>query len=78
MSCAARFVLRDRFSATDFWSDIRATRCVTAALVGPMTALLYSAPAKDDDASTPLRNAILGRKSTPEELQFLAEGGFAG
>ncbi|MEZ5956611.1 MAG: DUF924 family protein [Hyphomonadaceae bacterium] len=26
----------------------------------------------------PHRNAILGRKSTPEELQFLADGGFAG
>ncbi len=26
----------------------------------------------------PHRNAIIGRKSTPEELQFLAEGGFAG
>ncbi|HYD89350.1 MAG TPA: DUF924 family protein [Vitreimonas sp.] len=26
----------------------------------------------------PHRNVILGRKSTPEELQFLAEGGFAG
>lgn len=26
----------------------------------------------------PHRNAILGRKSTPEELQFLAEGGFSG
>jgi uncharacterized protein (DUF924 family) len=26
----------------------------------------------------PHRNAIVGRKSTPEELQFLAEGGFAG
>jgi uncharacterized protein (DUF924 family) len=26
----------------------------------------------------PHRNAMLGRKSTPEELQFLAEGGFAG
>jgi uncharacterized protein (DUF924 family) len=26
----------------------------------------------------PHRNAVLGRKSTPEELQFLAEGGFAG
>jgi uncharacterized protein (DUF924 family) len=26
----------------------------------------------------PHRNAILGRKSTPEELQFLAEGGFGG
>lgn len=26
----------------------------------------------------PHRNAVLGRKSTPEELQFLAEGGFVG
>lgn len=26
----------------------------------------------------PHRNASLGRKSTPEELQFLAEGGFSG
>lgn len=26
----------------------------------------------------PHRNAMLGRKSKPEELQFLAEGGFAG
>lgn len=26
----------------------------------------------------PHRNAVLGRKSTPEELAFLAEGGFAG
>jgi crotonobetaine/carnitine-CoA ligase len=60
MARNARFVLRDRFSATEFWNDIRATGCVTAALVGPMTALLHSAPPKDDDADTPLRNAILG------------------
>lgn len=26
----------------------------------------------------PHRNAVLGRKSTPEELRFLAEGGFGG
>jgi uncharacterized protein (DUF924 family) len=26
----------------------------------------------------PHRNAVLGRKSTPEELAFLADGGFAG
>ena len=50
MAQNARFVLRDRFSATDFWSDVRATGCVTAALVGPMTALLYAAPRRDDPA----------------------------
>jgi crotonobetaine/carnitine-CoA ligase len=60
MARNARFVLRDRFRADDFWSDIRATGCVTAALVGPMTALLYSSPPQADDAESPLRNAILG------------------
>jgi carnitine-CoA ligase len=69
MARNARFVLRDRFSATDFWSDIRATGCVTAALVGPMTALLHSAPAREDDADSPLRNAILG-PMIPEILDF--------
>jgi crotonobetaine/carnitine-CoA ligase len=69
MARNARFVLRDRFSATDFWSDIRATGCVTAALVGPMTALLHSAPPRADDADTPLRNAILG-PMIPEIADF--------
>jgi crotonobetaine/carnitine-CoA ligase len=60
MARNARFVLRDRFRAGDFWDDVRATGCVTAALVGPMTALLHSAAPRDDDADTPLRNVILG------------------
>jgi crotonobetaine/carnitine-CoA ligase len=69
MSRNARFVLRDRFSATEFWNDIRATGCVTAALVGPMTALLHAAPPKDDDGDSPLRNAILG-PMIPEIADF--------
>ncbi len=69
MSCDARFVLRDRFSAAEFWNDIRATGCVTAALVGPMTALLHAAAPKDDDADSPLRNAILG-PMIPEIADF--------
>ena len=55
-----RFVIRDRFSATAFWDDVRATACTTAALVGPMTALLHTAPPSPDDADNPLRNVILG------------------
>jgi crotonobetaine/carnitine-CoA ligase len=58
--CGARFVMRDRFSATNFWDDVRATDCRTAALIGPMTALLYSAPPSPDDADNPLRDVILG------------------
>ncbi len=56
----ARFVMRDRFSATAFWDDVRATDCRTAALIGPMTALLFSAPPSPDDADNPLRDVILG------------------
>jgi crotonobetaine/carnitine-CoA ligase len=74
MARGARFVLRDRFSATQFWDDVRVTGCVTAALVGPMTALLAAAPARDDDADTPLRNVILG-PMIPEIEQFEARFG---
>jgi crotonobetaine/carnitine-CoA ligase len=56
----ARFVFRDRFSATHFWGDVRAADCRTAALIGPMTSLVYSAPPSPDDADNPLRNVILG------------------
>jgi carnitine-CoA ligase len=58
--CGGRFVIRDRFSASEFWDDVRATGCTTAALVGPMTALLHAAPVRPDDADNPLRNVILG------------------
>jgi crotonobetaine/carnitine-CoA ligase len=74
MARGARFVLRDRFSATAFWTDIRATGCVTAALVGPMTALLFAAPSADDDGDTPLRHAILG-PMIPEMEEFEARFG---
>lgn len=56
----ARFVLRERFSATEFWADVRATGVTTAALVGPMTAVVHSASPRADDADNPLRNVVLG------------------
>jgi crotonobetaine/carnitine-CoA ligase len=74
MARGARFVFRDKFSATQFWDDVRATRCVTAALVGPMTALLAAAPPRPDDGDTPLRHAILG-PMIPEMEQFEARFG---
>jgi len=69
MVCGGRFVIRDRFSAAGFWSDVRATGCTTAALVGPMTALLYAAAPAPDDADNPLRNVILG-PMIPEMADF--------
>ena len=56
----ARFVIRDKFSATNVWDDVRRTNCTTLCLVGPLTSLLYSAPPRDDDADTPVENVILG------------------
>ena len=53
-------VTRDKFSATSVWSDVRAHHCVALALVGPLTALLYSAPPREDDADNPVRSVILG------------------
>jgi crotonobetaine/carnitine-CoA ligase len=55
-----RFVTRDRFSATAFWADIRRHDCGVAALVGPMTSLLFIAPEQPDDADNPLHTAVLG------------------
>jgi carnitine-CoA ligase len=56
----ARFVIRDKFSATNVWDDVRKTNCTTLCLVGPLTSLLYAAPPRDDDATTPVRNVLLG------------------
>ncbi len=53
-------VTRDKFSATSVWEDVRRHDCVALALVGPLTALLYSAPPRDDDADNPVRSVILG------------------
>jgi carnitine-CoA ligase len=65
----ARFVMRDKFSATTFWDDVRATSCVSATLMGPMTALLRSQPVRPDDADNPLRSILLG-PMIPEIEQF--------
>ena len=60
MAKGARFVIRDKFSAASFWTDVRANQCEVASLVGPMTALLWSAEEKPDDADNPLRSLVVG------------------
>src|SRR5947208_15453043 len=55
-----RLFHQGRFSATAFWDDIRRSGAVAAALVGPMTAVLWSQPEQPDDADNPLRGIILG------------------
>lgn len=60
MDRGARFVFRDKFSVTNFWDDVSASGCVAAALVGPLTALVWAAPPRPDDRDNPLRGVILG------------------
>ena len=60
MSVGARFVLRDKFSATEFWDDVRRHDCRVAALVGPLTSLLHSVAPRPTDADNPLESVILG------------------
>ncbi|MEO8694746.1 MAG: AMP-binding protein [Acidimicrobiales bacterium] len=65
----ARLVFRERFSATTFWDDVRATNATVAGLVGPLTSLLYSAPPRDDDADNPLQSVVVG-PMIPEMVDF--------
>ncbi len=64
-----RFVMRDKFSATSFWSDCRDHHCTVASLVGPMTALLWSAEPTPDDADNPVESVVCG-PMIPEIEQF--------
>lgn len=50
----ARGVLREVFSLTEFWNDIRRFDCTTTGLIGVMAQFLLSMPESDDDADNPL------------------------
>lgn len=53
-------VIRESFSLTEFWDDIRRYDITAAGLVGPLAALLMLPPPKDDDADTPLKKCFMG------------------
>ena len=54
-----RFVVREQFSASHYWSDITEHHCTTTGLVGAMTAFLWNQPVTPDDANNPLRRAVM-------------------
>jgi len=54
-----RFVVREQFSATHYWSDITTHQCTTTGLVGAMSAFLWSQPPTAGDADNPLRQAVM-------------------
>lgn len=70
---AARFsghiVVRESFSPSHFWDDIREHGVRSAALVGPMVNLLMLSPPCPDDADNPLENVFMG-PIIPEVEEF--------
>jgi crotonobetaine/carnitine-CoA ligase len=52
--------IRETFSLSEFWPDIRRFGIKAAGLVGPMAALLMLAPPSPDDADTPLEKVFMG------------------
>ncbi|MEO5723833.1 MAG: AMP-binding protein [Ilumatobacteraceae bacterium] len=54
-----RFVMREQFSSTHYWDDIRTHQCTITGLVGAMSAFLWNQPPTADDADNPLRLAVM-------------------
>jgi crotonobetaine/carnitine-CoA ligase len=54
-----RTVLRDRFSTTEYWDDVRHYGCTTTLLMGTTAAFLNGQPHTPRDAENPLRFALL-------------------
>ncbi len=55
-----RLVLRDGFSRSEFWNDVRRYACTACGLVGPLARLLLLNPERPDDSDNPLRSASCG------------------
>jgi len=51
----ARMVLKERFSAGAFWSDIKKYACTEFNYIGGILPILYKADPRPDDADNPLR-----------------------
>ena len=69
--CGGRVVLRERLSATSYWSDIRELGCTTAILAAGVVKLAMDAEPSADDAAHPLRRAIIG--PVPPDIDDFAQ-----
>ncbi|MDF2117210.1 AMP-binding protein [Roseiarcaceae bacterium H3SJ34-1] len=50
-----RLVMRERFSAAEFWDDVRRFQCTTTSMPGTIAGMLYARPPQPDDRNNPLR-----------------------
>jgi crotonobetaine/carnitine-CoA ligase len=62
-----RAVLRDRFSTSEYWQDVKDYRCTTGLLMGTTAAFLSGQPPSPADADTPLRHVHVGPLPTDPE-----------
>ncbi|MBU1695556.1 MAG: ATP-dependent acyl-CoA ligase [Proteobacteria bacterium] len=60
LMCGAQMVLAEKFSASQFWKDIKDYGCTEFNYVGSILPILYKADPKPDDGQNPLRIMIGG------------------
>ena len=58
LSVGGSVVLREKFSATHFWEEVREYQVTTASLMRTIPNILLNLPEKPDDAKNPLRLAV--------------------
>jgi crotonobetaine/carnitine-CoA ligase len=60
LMCGAKMVLGERFSASNFWDDVRRYGCTESSYLGGILPILYKAEPKPDDSNNPLRVMVGG------------------
>jgi crotonobetaine/carnitine-CoA ligase len=56
----AQMVLKERFSASQFWDDVKRYKCTEFNYIGGILPILYKADPKPDDAENPLKIMVGG------------------
>jgi crotonobetaine/carnitine-CoA ligase len=72
----ATLVIRESFSLTAFWDDVRTHRISVLALLGPLAQMLLSVPPAPDDADNEVRSMAIG-PVIPQIDEFKARFGVA-
>lgn len=59
-SFKSHLVIRESFSVSEFWNDIRRYDVRGAGLIGPLAAFLMAMPPSPQDAANPLKDVVMG------------------
>ena len=72
MWAGSKVVMRDRFSASEYWDDIRDVGATWFGYMGAVIHLLWKQPPRDDDADNPVTRAF-GAAAPPEIVEAFEE-----